>query len=242
MKKFFSICVLAAMICGAGNVSAQKSKSFSGTVRFSIQYEGFESQQIANAPKENMETIMGNFTRSTQDLGGAFRHTLNLVDSTVILLDIPIEKMAVSIPATSTEEQLSKINFDIKKRADTKTICGYVCQGYDITITPKEQEEDEEEAKPVYILVYTTEEIGIDENINRSSCPGLKGYVLYQEQHVDEGKTIITEAVEVKKKKVSEFDFMIPANYNYYTPEAFNKHLRELQGGASDEDEDDEDF
>lgn len=246
MKKALNICVLAILLIGSSNLMAQKKKTFSGTVKFSIEYKGdFPAEQLANAPKENTETVRGNFTRSSQNLGGAFRHTINLVDSTIILLDLPIEKMAVSIPASTTEENLENVIFDIKKRTDTKTICGFVCQGYDIAIFPKDAEEedddeddDEEKSDTVKILVYTTEEIGIDENINRSSCPGLKGYALYQEQHLDGNKTIITQAVEVKKKKISEFDFMIPANYNYYTLEAFNRHLHELNGVSDDEDED----
>ena len=246
MKRLFKICVIAILLLCSGKMMAQKKNYFSGTVKFSIEDKGdFDPQKLANAPKENTETIKGNFTRSTQDLGGAFRHTINLVDSTVILLDIPTEKMAISVPASTTEKSLEKLNFDIKKREDTKTICGYVCQGYDITISRKEGEEDDDDEdegdnSPITFLVYTTEEIGIDENINRSTCPGLKGYVLYQEQPVGEGKIVITEAVEVKKKKVSDFDFMIPTNYKYYTPEAFAKHMRELQGMSGDDE--DEDF
>ena len=77
---------------------------------------------------------------------------------------------------------------------------------HDITVTNKEDEE-----KTVTFLVYTTEEIGIDEKINASSVPGLKGYALYQEQPAGEGKKIISEAVEVKKKKVNVEDSLLSA-------------------------------
>ncbi len=231
MKKLATLCLSLVLLAGMGEVTAQKTKSFAGTIKFSIKYEGdFDPQQLANAPLEQSETVMGNFTRSTQDLQGAYRHTINVVDSTIYLLDLPTEKIAYAVPASLIQESLENVNFEIKKREDTKVICGYTCQGYDITVTNKEDEE-----KTVTFLVYTTEEIGIDEKINASSVPGLKGYALYQEQPAGEGKKIISEAVEVKKKKVSEFDFMIPANYKYYTIEELQAKFGQ-QGGDEDDD------
>ncbi|MBO4403175.1 MAG: hypothetical protein J5792_05780 [Bacteroidales bacterium] len=234
---------LLLLVCG--NVTAQKNKSFSGTIKYSIRYEGdFDPQQLANAPTENTETIMGNFTRTSINIGIGYQHQIDMVDSITILFDIPMEKMAYSVPASRIDESFKQVQIEINKREDTKTICGYVCQGYDIVFTrnAEEEDEDEEEVKKTVLLVYTTEDIGIDEKINHSSCPGLKGYPLYQEQQLDGNKKIITEAVEVKKKKVSEVEFMIPVNYNYYTPEAFKEHLRQLFGTSGSEDDEDDDI
>ena len=246
--KRISIAALVALTClCGGKAMAQKGKAFTGTVKFDIKYEGdFEPKQLARAPKERIVTISGNFIRTTHDLGGAFMYQIDMVDSVIQLWDLPMEKSAVTIPSRKKDkEEPDKRNYVIQKRSDSKEICGYNCQGYDIIVTVKneEDEDDEEETeeRKITIVVYTTEEIGVDSNINCHFIPGLQGYPLYQEQPAGDGKKVISEAVEVKKKKINAIEFAIPANYKYYTPEKWKEHIRELQGGSASDDDDDED-
>ena len=247
-----TVIVFCALVClCGGKVMAQKNKAFTGSVKFAVKYEGdFEPQQLAKLPTESEWLISGNFKRTTRDLGGAFMHQIDMVDSVVQLWDLPMEKSAVSIPTPIKKDTNDgKKNYVINKRNDTKNICGYDCQGYDIVVTVKNDDEDEdeddedEEAEPKTdtITVYTTMEIGLDSNINCHFAPGLQGYPLYQEQPAGEGKKVISEAVEVKKKKINPIEFSIPSNYKYYTVEQWKAHVRELQGGGG-EDDDDEDF
>ena len=196
MRKLAVISIMAACCLWSGGSMAQKSKAFTGSVKYEIKYEGdFEPQQLANAPREQEKLISGNFTKITRNLGGAFRHDIDMVDSIVWLWDIPGEKCAVTIPTLKKENDEEKEkNYVIEKRNDTKDICGYNCQGYDIIVTVKhkddEDDEDEEaEERKITILVYTTEEIGIDSNINSHFVPGLKGFPLYIEQPAGEGMT-----------------------------------------------------
>lgn len=241
MRKFAVICLSAAMLTVCGNAMAQKTKSFAGNIKFEIKYEGdFEPQQLANAPREVDKIVFNNFTKITQNMGSTVRHQIDMVDSMLILIDAGTEKVAIGIPIKKNEEdEESKKNFAIVKRTDTKNICGYECQGYDINITVKE--EDEEDEKTITYTMYTTTEIGIDSNINKNSIPGLQGYPLYTLQPAGENKTIISQAIEVKKRKIKPIEFAIPSNYKYYTVEQWNEYVRTIQGGASSEDED-EDF
>ena len=246
MKKLAVISLMAACCLLSSKSMAQKSKAFTGSVKFEIKYEGeFEPQQLANAPREKEQLISGNFTKTSRDLGGAFLHQIDMMDSIVNLWDLPGEKCAVTIPTPKKEgEEDKEKNYVIQKRSDTKDICGYNCQGYDIIVTvkSKDDEEDEEEERKITIIVYTTEEIGIDSNINCHFVPGLQGFPLYQEQPAGEGKKVITQAIEVKKKKINAIEFSIPANYKYYTPKAWNEHIRELQEKSGEDEEEDEDF
>lgn len=242
MKKIAIVCLGAALMCMGGKTMAQKTKSFSGSIKFEIKYEGdFEPQQLANAPREVNKVIFGNFTKTTQLLGGGgvVRHQIDMLDSMLILIDAATEKVAIGIPIKKKDEgEESEKNYKIVKRTDTKNICGYECQGYDINITVKD--EDEEEDKIVTYTMYTTTEIGIDSNINKNSIPGLQGYPLYTSQPAGENKTVISQAVEVKKKKINPIEFSIPSNYKYYTIEQWNEYIRAMQGDASSDD--DEDF
>lgn len=240
MNKIAVICCSAAFFLFAANTHAQKSKAFSGSVKFEIKYEGdFEPQQLAKAPREKEQLISGNFTKTTQNLGGAFMHRLDMVDSVITLIDAPTEKYAISSGALKDKNSEEGKNYVIRKREDTKDICGYTCQGYDIVITVKnEEEEEEEEERQITIVVYTTEAIGIDSNINKHFAAGLKGFPLYQEQPAGEGKKIITQAVEVKKKKLNPIEFSIPANYKYFTQEQWMAYVRQIQGGQQEDDED----
>lgn len=252
MKKLAIISLMAACCLMNGTSMAQKNKAFTGSVKFEIKYEGdFEPQQLANAPREKEQLISGNFTKTTRNLGGAFLHEIDMVDSIVRLWDLPNEKCAVTIPTPKKEDDGSKEkNYVIQKRSDSKVICGYNCQGYDIIVTVKsksedddddDDEEEEAEERKITITVYTTNEIGIDSNINSHFVPGLQGYSLYLEQPAGEGKKVINQAVEVKKKKINAIEFSIPANYKYFTPEQWNEYVRKMQqqaGGGNDEDDD----
>ena len=240
MKKIAVICLSAAMLAVCGKTMAQKTKTFAGSIKFEIKYEGdFEPQQLANAPREVDKVVFGNYTKTTQMLGGggAVRHQIDMTDSMLILIDAGTEKVAIGIPVKKKDEsEESEKNYKIVKRADTKNICGFECQGYDINITVKD--EDEEEEKTITYTMYTTTEIGIDSNINKNSIPGLQGYPLYTSQPAGENKTVISQAIEVKKKKINPIEFSIPSNYKYYTIEQWNEYVRSMQGGAADDDED----
>ena len=66
----------------------------------------------------------------------------------------------------------------------------------------------------------------------------MQGFPLYKEQPAGEGKKVVYEAIEVKKKKINAVEFSIPSNYKYYTPKEWNEHIRELTGKSGEDEED----
>lgn len=218
-----------AVVCfmNVTDIMAQKKKSFQGTVKFSIKYEGdIDPQELANAPTEASYMIAGNNTKISRDLGGAFRYDITVGDSgtMILLFDIPTQKIAVAITKEEMQEAQANIKFTVTPSTETKVICGYTCKKYDITVGNIENESEQK------MVVYTTEEIGLNEKINLD-IPGLKGYPLYQEQGNEKVK-VITEAVEVKKKKISPAEFMIPEGYQKMTQEEFQEFVEKMQSGG----------
>ena len=138
MKRIIIIFIAAICCMNMSNLMAQKKKAFNGTVKFSIKYEGdLDPQALAKAPTEVNYLIFENNPKVTKDLGGAFRHVITVGDSgkTILLFDIPGQKMAVVISKAENEEQRQGLTYDIVEGSDTKEICGFVCKRYDITIT-----------------------------------------------------------------------------------------------------------
>lgn len=229
MKRIIILFIAAVCCLNMSDLMAQKKKAFTGTVKFSIKYEGdIDPQESAKAPTETSYLIAGNNTKVTNDLGGAFRHDITVGDSgkRIILFDFPGQKMAVVVTKEENEEAQKAFKFDIVDGNETKEICGFVCKRYDVTIT------NIEEDKETKLIVYTSDAIGLDEKIN-TDIPGLKGYPLYQEVKGETKKTIY-EAVEVAKKKLSPAEFMIPEGYQVMTLDEFQQ-LLESSGQGGDE-------
>jgi len=210
MRRSFSIFVIAAL--GTFTVltaSAQKSKSFAGTVKISIRYEG-NTNPRDHAPVETVYTILGNKQKvvmpqasMTQILDGdAVRVTA--------LFDIPGYKSGYRMEKEEFEEKMERYKYTYTKKGDTMTVCGYLCTRYDVSIY--DAEEDEETT----VILYTTTEIGENSNINVFEFPGLTGFPLYRESESKGVKTIV-KAVEVKpSKKVKPVDFLTPSGYKMF--------------------------
>jgi hypothetical protein len=228
MKKLFSICVVAVLcIFTAVDVSAQKSKSFAGTVKFSIKYEGDTDPQ-KHIPGEFVLSVFGNKQKLSVPEQGFQRITDGDAVTVTILLDIPGNRMGYTVKKESIEESFTAIKYTYTKSEETKTICGYVCTRYDVTIFNIEEDEESK------AIVYTTTEIGDGNNINSVSLPGLTGFPLYLEED-DDGIKQIQEAIEVKKTKIKSVDFLVPADYTMYdSEEEFQAKIQELYGGGGE--------
>jgi hypothetical protein len=219
---------VVAVLCifTAVDVNAQKSKAFAGTVKFSVKYEGDTDPQ-KHVPYEFVYTILGNRQKISNQ--GFSQITDGDAVTVTVLLEIPGNKMGYVAKKEDVEESFAVKKFTYTKGEETKTICGYVCTRYDITVFDIEEDE---EAKAI---LYTTTEIGDGNNINALSFPGLTGYPLYIEEDEDGVKTI-HEAIEIKKAKIKSVDFMIPSDYTIYSSqEEFQGKLKELFGSEGEE-------
>ena len=212
MRKSFSIFVVAAWgIFTVLTASAQKTSSFAGTVKMSVKYEGNTNPQI-HMPHNTTYTILGNKFKVISPPG-----IIQIADGDAgaisVLYDIPghfVHKTGYKMSKEEFEEafESKKLTYT-KKEGDTMTICGYLCTRYDIAIY--DTEEDEE----TMVIVYTTTEIGENNNINAFEFPGLTGFPLYQETEANGVKTI-AKAIEIKKTKIKSVDFLTPEGYKIF--------------------------
>jgi hypothetical protein len=228
MKKLVFIISIAIIgVATTTSVKAQKSKSsFAGTMKFSTKYEGNTNPQ-QHVPYDLNYTVFGNRVKLNAGI-----QTILMDGNTVsvtVLLDIPGNRIGYTQTKEAIEAEQATMKYTITKGEDTKTICGYVCDHYDITVYDAEEDEETK------VIVYTTTEIGENNNINSLNYPGLTGFPLYTEQELSGGVKKIDEAMEVKKGKIKATDLMLPIDYKIYNSlEEFQEKIKELQKALSE--------
>ena len=229
MKKIFSVSVIAAFafcMFATIQVNAQKVK-FAGTVKLSVRYEGDIDPQ-KHTPKEAVYTIFGNKIKQQGD--GQILIMDGDAYTTTILLDVPGEPMGAVMKKEEMQEMYEGMKFTFEKTEETKTICGLVCTRYNVKMYDIEEDEEQN------MIIYTTTEIGDNNNINNTfiSYPGLTGFPMYMEFESNDVKTI-QEVIEVKKAKVKAVDFLIPSKYKIYDSQnEMSERLQELFGGGGE--------
>jgi len=232
MKKIVSVLTIA-IVCNTVGCKLLAQKYFAGTVKVEIKYEGDIDPQ-KHIPQELEYTIFENKTKTTvynglvqimQD-GDALTET-QLWDLSMF----GFGRLGTAVDREAMQNQLSKKKFSYEERSDTKTICGYVCKGYNVTVIAieedEEEDDDEDDATEIKLLIYTTTEIGKDGNINAFDYPGLSGFPMYSEFEKNDVKTIV-QVKEVKKGKIKAVDFMIPSDYKMYDKEGFQKEMERI--------------
>jgi hypothetical protein len=211
-----------------GSATAQKVK-FNGTVTFSISYTGDIDPQ-KHVPKTYSVDIFGNKTKRINRLGAeASLYIITDGDSatTTILYDIHVTGDKVGYIDRKSGNEDDKTKVEIMPQSDKdKSICGYVCKCYKVTITDLEDDDSQD------VLVWTTPEIGNSDAINSMDIKQLSGYPLCTIVE-DEGVTITIEATEIKKGKLKILDFLIPTGYKIFaTEEELGEWFQQLQGGG----------
>ena len=232
MKKIVSVLTIA-IVCNTVGCKLLAQKYFAGTVKVETKYEG-EIDPQKHVPHETEYTIFENKTKVLR-YNGMVQVIRDGDDLTATQLwdlsGLGFGRLGVVVDKETNLKELSKTKFSYEEKSDTKTVCGYVCKGYDVTIVTPEENEDEEdeEAEEVVIklLVYTTTEIGKDNNINALTYPGLSGYPMYVEFEKDDVKTIV-QVKEVKKGKIKAIDFMVPSDYRMYDKDGFEKEMERI--------------
>jgi len=127
----------------------------------------------------------------------------------LMLMDNPMLGKTYAIQKNElTDEQLNSIN--IVAGNETKTILGYECKQYTVTI--------EQEGVKMDVELYTTE--AIDAMSQQADMLGgkLKGFPLYMTMKMNQmgsNMTIITEVTEIKKESVSDTKFSMTPPEGY---------------------------
>jgi len=213
MKRLIVVVVIA-VVCTTLSYKSLAQTSFAGTVKFETKYEG-ETNPQKHIPSETTYTIFENKKKWTTVFRGINIYIIQDGDALTktVLVDVPQGRLGYVDDKEAIEEELLKKTCTYTERTDTKNICGYECKGYDIVcVIMNEDEDEEEEETEIKIIVYTTNEIGKNDNINAIDNPELSGFPLYTEMEKDGVKTII-QAKEIKKTKVKNVDFLVPSDY-----------------------------
>lgn len=224
--------VIAMMICTLG---AFAQKPFAGKITFESTVEGCSDPNIAAQVAEQVQeyTIMGNCYRMDMSVGIDVSIISNGNSKTVTtLFNIPgYGKYYNQMTEEDLQKRLSTTKQDYTYTEETKTIAGYTCKK--VIVKETDLETDEEETS----VLWVTTELGLGDNINFASNPGLKGYALSTEQKTEisgEEVTIITTASKITPdKKVKPTNFLLPSDAKDFSEAP--EELKQMLGGGDDE-------
>ena len=143
---------------------------------------------------------------------------ISIVDNSskniLVLMDNPMMgKKYTESDIPSSKEDLK--NFTVTPKNDTKTIAGYTCKGYDLTINKYGVE--------TKMVLYVTDKITAPNQNTVGLGEKLKGFPLYTIINAKQGlidMQITMEVTGIKEEKVddSKFDMTIPQGYSKAIP------------------------
>jgi GLPGLI family protein len=217
MKRFVTLMLLFAFVFAMPAVAQKGGKPFSGTITYSISYDGsWDAATLAMQPKE--ATVIMNDIKSKSVFltnGVSVSVISNTIDSSVTTL---INAMGMKFFVKQTKDYIISSMEDEKHPIiygsdEKKTIAGYECLKAEY-ITLDEYDEE------MTTIVYYTKALGTPAMNWGGQFHGLDGFPMEYMVQTDEG-TITFTATEVKSKKVKDIEFMIPTDYTEMSPEEF---------------------
>ena len=229
IKLFLLIGILA--VSNSFSFAQKKGKPFAGTIKYALTYEGVEASQMAQMPTATTTTISGNRQKVTLDLGqyAVITITDGDAESFVFYLDMMGQKYAYRMNKEAIAKE--KGGDTIKKPTytyseETKDIAGFKCKK--ATTVSKNAETGDETTS----IVWYTEDLVVGDKLNfMGDNEGIKGVILGTES--TSGKVVRKSyASEVKKEKIKDTDFLIPADAKEMTKEEF---MKMFSGGGEEE-------
>lgn len=220
MKRTLKLFLLVAIVATSINIaSAQKAKKpFSGTITDSLAYEGLEPTQAAQMPKTSTRLISGNMQKSTTDFGQVAIVTITDGDleTYIMYFEGGGEKHGISLKKADLEKRKAENKSPkpvVTLSDETKTIVGMKCKKATIVVT------DEETGDVKTTILWYTDELGTNDKLEfMNNYEGVNGIILGEEE--SDGKTVRKSyAKEIKKSKVKELEFLLPAETVLYPSE-----------------------
>lgn len=205
------VALIAIMIL---SVSAFAQKQFAGTIIFETSVEGTDDPNITAQLAEMTQEfiVMGNNYRNNVNQGVDVITIGNGNNKTLtVIIGIPgYGNYYIQQTAEDIDKKMETTDMKFNYTGEMKTIAGYNCQKVIITATDKETDEEEQ------IIVYASTEIGLGDDINFATYPGLKGYPLCTESKTeingDEVTIIQTATSVVPSKKIKPTAFLLPSD------------------------------
>jgi GLPGLI family protein len=229
MKTLFRsfIIVITAAAALSFNSVAQTPKPFRGIVTYNITYSGnIDAATLANQLKMVTVSIYDNKQKLTISMAGVGLDLIYDGDKkeSIVLIDQMGQKMYYKMLKEEIEADMTeKGTYEIKYLDESKTIAGYNCKKALYISTDSEGEKDTS-------IAYYTQELGGEALNYGTSFHGLKGFPL---EYIAKEKDITSTftATEVKKGKVKDTQFMLPADYIELPAELKEQIKAGLNGG-----------
>ncbi len=224
MKKILVYLGITLFLSTQQNVSAQKLMT-EGVILYDLKIEGAEEMGMMAAMMPKEMTVKFKGTKSRAEFATGMSETIALNDSKdnksgVVLLDLMGNKYAMKIDEEKIAQQKANMpEYEPVESKETKVIAGYTCKKV-ILINKKTKEE---------VSVYYTTEIPYFENSFNAEFKMVKGMPMEYVSALNNIKMTVT-VKEVKKIKVLDTEFTIPAEYKLTTQEELMKELSGSMG------------
>lgn len=211
-----SFILLIAAFALQSTANAQ-SKSFKGIITYSLTYGGkVDPATVATQPKVRTASILGNKQKNSIDLSGVVISIITDGDKKEML--ILLQQMGMNAYMKMEKAEIDEMmaeggKIEITYLDETKTIAGYTCKKA-VCINKKA------DGSADTTTVFYTEELGGEAlHYGDNQFTGLKGYPL-ESVSTQEGMIITATATEIKKGKVKDTDFLLPADFVEFPAEA----------------------
>ncbi|HBS86955.1 MAG: hypothetical protein A2W91_01945 [Bacteroidetes bacterium GWF2_38_335] len=205
--------------------NADAQKPFAGYIKYAISYEGeMDAQTKAMSPTEMKQFISGSKTRIEILTAMANQYVVSDggTKEVLIMIDAMGQKFALKSTKEENEEQMAKMpKTEVKLLDETKEIVGYKCKKAEVTST-------DEEGKESTLTVFYTTDLAVGDINWSGQFNGIKGVLMEYSQEAN-GVTTTFTASEVKKEKVKDTQFTVPADYKILTKE---EAMQMFGGGA----------
>ncbi len=233
MKKVILCLGLASILVFSQETFAQKKdtkqekdtkqdpkKLTEGVIIYDLKIDGGEETGLMAAmiPTELVVKFKG--TKSRAEFATGMTETIAITDSkddkaAVVLIDMMGSKYAMTFSKEKIDEQRANMPiYDILETKETKIIAGYTCIKA-VCVNQKTSEE---------VIVYYTPEIPYTENTFNAEFKKIKGMPMEYVAKMSNLKMTVTVR-EVKKDKVEDVAFIVPAEYKKVTQEELMKEL-----------------
>lgn len=200
-------------------------KPWKGTIVYDLTYSGdIDPATLAQQPKEITIYVLGNKIKTEVQQGGAYITQIQDGDAKTqtVLLDIEMmgKKYVIRKSAEEVEKELAdKPESTIRYIEETKEIAGYTCKKGELVT----KDDDGEEKISTF---YYTEDLGNKAWNFGTEYSDVNGAIMEYEEGAGNFSVKFTAKL-VKKGKVKETDFLVPADFEEVTSE----QLREMFGG-----------
>lgn len=219
MKKLLFCLGLSIILSAQQSVVAQKAMT-EGVIVYDLKVEGAEEMGMMAAMMPKDMTVKFKGTKSRAEFATGMSETIAINDtkdnkSGVVLLDLMGNKYAMKIDEEKIIQQKANMpEYDAVESKETKVIAGYTCKKV-ILINKKTKDE---------VNVYYTPVIPYFENSFNAEFKIVKGMPMEYTSSLNNIKMTVTVR-EVKKIKVLDTEFTVPAEYKLTTQEELMKEF-----------------